>query len=363
MRYKVVRTLKEVAAVQERKRQNTEFIVGACLPKTDPASLAEVFNGPTMTPTDFSALDQLPGIRVKVSEVPQHFGKEASLVIVQTAPRWEGVDALPYWVTRSVATVAAGLIPGQGARDLSIRLLKSRRLPIHVSAGCNKNCAYCAIQFATGTVRSRPPELIVQDIVNGYSQGYRTFDFLSDSIGSYGLDLKSNLGELLEKVRALPGWFTIGISDLHPHEFSKHFRSIEALAKAGRLHYLYVPIQSGNERILRAMNRYSPVDDLKSKFKTLKKYPKVFLQSGIMAGFPGETYAEFEDSVRFLVDVDFDSVYVHYYCDMPETDSSRMTEKISKPEMMGRLEVISKSGIRFNAAKTLVEWESTMQAT
>ena len=231
---------------------------------------------------------------------------------------------------------------------------------IHVSAGCAKSCSYCAIRFATGRVRSKPLDVVMQNISEGLRKGYRTFDFLSDSIGGYGLDLGTNLGELLDRVLAHPGHFTIGISDLHPHEFIKYFDKILSLYRTRKVHYLYVPIQSGNQRILQMMNRPCDVTDLKFKFMAIRKYDNVFLQTGIMVGFPGETKEEFEDTLTFLKAVGFDNVYVHYYCDMPNTVSSSLPGKADKAVMMERLDKISRSGIRHNVAKTRIEWESTL---
>jgi tRNA A37 methylthiotransferase MiaB len=360
MRYKVANMVREVEALKGRIRKDSELIVGSCLPKTDATALAGVFHGRTITPTDFSALNGLPGITIKIDEMPQVFGRDATPMPFSGPSHWNSVDLIPYRLARWVARVAPRCCPTAGIRRISARLARSRRIAIHVSAGCNKHCSYCAIRFATGSVRSRPIDVILQDISEGLRNGYRTFDFLSDSIGGYGLDLGSNLGELLDSVLLHPGYFTIGISDLHPHEFNKHFDKILSLCKARKIHYLYVPVQSGNERILRMMKRPCDVAELIGKFRAIRRFSELFLQTGIMVGFPGETESEFEDTLAFLKAIAFDSVYVHYYCDMPNTESSSLPCKTSKAVMMDRLEKISRSEICYNAAKTLVEWESTM---
>jgi tRNA A37 methylthiotransferase MiaB len=360
MRYKVVNMIREVVALKGRIRADSELIVGSCLPRTDAAALAGVFHGRTITPTDFSVLDDLPGIATRIDEMPQVFGRDATPLALSGPARWSGVDAIPYPLARWAARIAPLCCPTAGMKRISARLARSRRMAIHVSAGCNKQCSYCAIRFATGSVRSRPVDVVIQDISEGLRNGYRTFDFLSDSIGGYGHDLGSNLGELLDRVLSIPGYFTIGISDLHPHEFSMHFDQILSLCKARRIHYLYVPVQSGSERILRMMKRPCDVGELTRRFKAIRKFREVFLQTGIMVGFPGETETDFEATLAFLKAIAFDSVYVHYYCDMPNTVSSRLPNKTSKAVMMDRLGKISRSEVCYNAAKTLVEWESTM---
>jgi tRNA A37 methylthiotransferase MiaB len=360
MRYKVANMVREVEELKTRIGKDSELIVGSCLPKTDAEALARVFHGQTITPTDFSALNELPGITIRIEELPQIYGKDAVHCSLPERTRWKGIDAIPYRLSRWVARVAPRCCPTDGMKRISANLSKSRRMTIHVSAGCNKQCSYCAIRFATGGVRSKPPDVIMQDISEGLRNGYRTFDFLSDSIGGYGTDIGSNLGELLDRVLSHPGFFTIGISDLPPQEFIRYFDRILSLCQARRIHYLYVPVQSGNERILRMMKRPCDVADLVAKFKVIHRYREVFLQTGIMVGFPGETEAEFEDTLKFLRAIGFDSVYVHYYCDMPGTLSSALPSKTDKAVMMERLDKVSRSGIRYNAAKTLIEWKSTM---
>lgn len=360
MRYKVANMVHDVEAMKGRIRKDSELIVGSCLPKTDAAALAQVFHGPTINPTDFSALNELPGITTKFQEMPQVFGRGAAPLSLLAPARWSGVDLVPYRLARWTARVALRCCPTAGIKRISARLARSRCMTIQVSAGCNKQCSYCAIRFATGSVRSKPIYVVMHDISEGLRNGYKTFDFLSDSIGGYGLDLGSNLGELLDCILSHPGYFTIGISDLHPHEFCKYFDKILTLCKARKIHYLYVPVQSGNERILRMMRRPCDIGELIGKFKAIRGFREVFLQTGIMVGFPGETEPEFEDTLAFLKATAFDSVYVHYYCDMPNTESSRLPDKTSKTVMMDRLGKISRSEICYNAAKTLVEWESTM---
>lgn len=363
MRYKVSNMVREIESLSLRIRRNSAFIVGSCLPNTDPDTLSKVFRGPTITPTDFSALNSLPDIRIKVESMPPAFGKDSGFVQLDRLTSSSAWDAIPYGLSRWTAKFLSRCFPGDGSKHIAATLRCTRRMVIYVSAGCANHCSYCAIRFATGQVRSKPPGLVVEHIAQGLRQGYRTFDLLSDSIGGYGLDIGSNLGDLLTRIRTLPGRFTIGISDLRPLEFIRYFPEIVSLCEAQRLHYLYVPIQSGNERILRLMNRPCNVGDLMAKFLTVRSYDEVFLQSGIIVGFPGETEAEFEDTLAVLQRIGFDNVYVHYYCDMPNTISSKLPDKADKAAMVLRLNKLSHSGIRYNHAKTWNEWSSTMAIT
>lgn len=360
MRYKVVNMVREVRRLSKTIGPSAELVVGACLPKTDPAALASVFSGRTITPTDFSALNDLPDIHTRVENIAPAFGKDAALIprSARRAPILKG--RVPYGIARRAAKLVRRYLPGRAMKRAAARLARAQRMVIHVSAGCPNRCSYCAIRFATGRVRSKPLEVIMQNISDGLRRGYRTFDFLSDSIGGYGLDLGTNLGALIERVLEPPGTFAVGISDLPPSDFIRFSPGILALCEAERIHYLYVPIQSGSDRVLRAMNRPCDMRDLESKLKEIRRHRDVFLQTGIIVGFPGETEAEFEETLRFLKHVEFDNVYVHYYCDMPNTESSGLSNKTEKAVMIERLEKVRLSGIPFDHRKTSIEWESTM---
>jgi tRNA A37 methylthiotransferase MiaB len=360
MRYKVVNMIGEVERLSTRIGRDSEFIVGSCLPKTNQEALAKVFQGRTITPTDFSALNALPGIKVKIENMPPIFGRNATFrTLVRRSP-WSKGNAVPYRLSRLAARIVRRCLPFNRLKPVAVRLTRIRGVAIYVAAGCAKNCSYCAIHFATGQLRSKPLDAVMQSISEGLRLGYRTFDLQADSIGGYGLDLGTNLGELFDRILDQPGHFTIGVDDLHPHEFIRYFGQILSLCRAGRLSYLYVPVQSGNGRILRMMNRPCDVKDLTTKLRAIKGFDEVFLQTCIIVGFPGETETEFEDSLEFLKAVGFDKVFFHYYCDMPNTASSTFPDKTDKAAMIERLKKINRSGTRHSVSDTSREWESNL---
>ncbi|MEW6366841.1 MAG: radical SAM protein [Acidobacteriota bacterium] len=360
MRYKAANMIGEVERLSARIGRDSELIVGSCLPKTNKEALAKVFSGRTITPTDFSALNALPQIKVKIEDMPPVFGRNAAFRPFPARNRWSKGNAIPYGISRWASRLMLRHLPFDGLKGLAIKLGRTRAMRIHVSAGCAKNCSYCAIHFATGQVRSKPLEVIMQTISEGLRLGYRTFDLISDSIGSYGLDLGTDLGELFDRVLGHPDRFTIGIDDLHPHEFIRYFDGVFSLCSAGKMSYLYVPVQSGNERILGLMNRRCNVKDLTDKLLMMRHLGDVFLETSVIVGFPGETEAEFDDTVHFLKTVDFDNVFIHYYCDMPNTTSSILPDKTDKATMVERLNRINRSGIRHSVAATRHEWDCNL---
>jgi tRNA A37 methylthiotransferase MiaB len=356
---KVAEMLEEIARLRSLLKGGGELIVGSCLPKTDGPGLRAVFDGRTITPTDFSALDGIPGITVGIEEMPPPAGTDAAGLPVQplTSPH-PGKRRVKKWAG-AAARLSMRACPALRLERLAARLDTDPRMAVFVASGCRRKCSYCAIRFATGPLKSKPPETVKRMMEDGWDQGYRKFDLYADSLGDYGLDIGTDLGRLFEWLRRSDRAFSVGLYDLHPQAFLKYHNDIRALGRAGRIHFLYVPLQSGSGRVLGAMNRPCDVLSLRDKLAEIRRRGGVFLQTSVIVGFPGETDREFEDTVAFLKAVRFSDVLVHFYTDMPDTESSRRPDKIGKADMRRRLDRLEKSGIRFDRTKARREWETT----
>lgn len=325
---RVADMMRQIGQLRGSVKADCELIVGSCLPKTDAATLKKVFTGKTITPTDFSELNQLPGIAVKVEDMPP--GTET--------------DTLHAPARTQVAVCAE----------------PDHRMGVFISSGCLRSCSYCAIRFATGGLRSKTIEWVARTISEGLDRGYRKFDMYADSIGDYGLDIGTNLGELLEWLLSNPRPLSVGISDLHPQAFLKYSDLLLSLTKAGRIHYLYVPLQSASSRILGLMNRSCDTHTLLDKLLEVRALDGgLFLQTSIIVGFPTETDTEFEETVAFLKAAGFNHVYVHVYSGMPNTASSRMSGKVPRQSILERLNRIEMVRIPHDRQHAVHEWEAS----
>jgi threonylcarbamoyladenosine tRNA methylthiotransferase CDKAL1 len=243
-----------------------------------------------------------------------------------------------YWPTTTLRKIDSGLEP-------------YNRMAISIAAGCARACPYCAKRFTLGQLRSKPVDMVMRRISEGIKLGYRTFDLFADSIGEYGQDLGTDFGTLLDRIADASARFSIGIYDLHPQDFIRYFERIIGLCKADKLHYLYVITESGNERVLKSMHREMDTADLLRKLLAIRNHKNIFMQTAIIVGYPGETDLEFEDTIALLKEVNFDDVYVHSYCDMPNTESSRLEGKISQETMLRRLRKIAGTSIKHNVSE------------
>ncbi|MEW6366843.1 MAG: radical SAM protein [Acidobacteriota bacterium] len=356
---KIADMLNEIARIRSVIREGCELVVGSCLPKTDGAGLRKVFSGKTITPTDFSALNRLPGITSGIEEMPEAIGRQAAcepLVIQPPSNTARArLKALALGATRSLMRTW----PALPLERVATRLETDRRMGVFISSGCMRKCSYCAIRFATGQLRSKPLDVVTRAFSEGLDRGYRKFELYADSIGDYGLDIGTDLGELFDWFSKSHRVFSVGIYDLHPQAFLKFFGKLFSLCRAGRIHYLYVPLQSGNARILKLMNRSCDVNALLRKLLEVRKHRGVFLQTSVIVGFPTETDAEFEETLAFLRAVRFSNVFVHFYSDMPNTESSKLADKIDRATMLLRLKRLGRAGINYDPDMARHEWEAT----
>jgi tRNA A37 methylthiotransferase MiaB len=350
--------LREIDRMRSVMRQESELIVGSCLPVTDAAALKRVFHGKTITPTDFRALNQLSGIKTRIEEPPIGLGQETSCIPIGNPPSSGRLNKRFQTAALGALNALMRAWPALRLERIASRLNGHRRMGVFISAGCMRRCSYCAIRFATGQLRSKPVEAVARTFSEGLDLGYRKFEVYADSIGDYGVDIGTNLGDVFDWLANHNRQFSVGLYDLHPHAFLKFFDKIFALCRARKVHYLYVPLQSGSQRVLKLMNRPCNLDALEKRLLAIRKLGGVFIQTSIIIGFPSETNQEFEETLAFLKRVLFSDVYVHFYSDMPNTESSRMPGKIGKEVMLQRFKRLQKARLHYDYAETRHEWES-----
>jgi tRNA A37 methylthiotransferase MiaB len=349
-RGRVALALEQITKIKKKMKTGAVLVVGGCLPKTDEQSLRSVFDGKTIHPQDFSSLNDLKKIvRKFVGPFPPvldpQFCPERR---VRTNRRLQLSGILKFKISSVVREARQfGLLPVTNNLLRRVKEIELRKKKlIYVASGCRQACSYCAIRFAVGKLRSKPLDSILQEMKSELARGVKRFELVADSLGDYGADIGLSFGNLLEGILKLDGSFRVVINYLHPNAFLEHFELVVELCVARRITGIDIPIQSANERILRLMNRPTDVKKLRQCLLELKQFKGVRLSTSCIIGFPGETDQEFEDTVAFLKEVNFDSTHNHCYSDMPGTKASDLPEKIDKQTMRRRLNRLADAGIR-----------------
>lgn len=176
---------------------------------------------------------------------------------------------------------------------------------IPISSGCLDACAYCSTKLVKGVLHSYPPEKIIEEARLAVNNGCRELWITAQDTGCYGLDLGTNLAKLLQQIAEVPGEFFVRVGMGNPHHFAKCLDELIKVFKNPKIFkFLHIPVQSGNDAVLKAMRRNYTVKTFKglvAKFR--QAVPELTLSTDIIVGYPGETKEQFMDSVNLIKEI------------------------------------------------------------
>jgi len=213
---------------------------------------------------------------------------------------------------------------------------------VPIMTGCNNFCSYCVVPYAREREISRSVKNIIAEIKDLIKKGYKEIWLLGQNVNSYK-NGKINFPRLLKLVNNIPGNFWIRFTSSHPKDFNKEV--IKAMADYNKVtHYLNLPIQSGDDKILKLMNRHYTVKDYKNKIKELrKKIPDICLSTDIIIGFPGETKKQFENTVKLFKDIKYDMAYINKYSPRFGTAASKLKDTVLWEEKKRREKILNET--------------------
>ena len=198
---------------------------------------------------------------------------------------------------------------------------------VSIMEGCSKYCSFCVVPYTRGTEVSRPFEDVVVEVAQLAAQGVLEINLLGQNVnayrGPYGDGEFADLGLLIRTIAEIDGVGRIRFTTSHPLEFSDSlidaYRDVPQLAN-----FLHLPVQAGSDRVLSAMKRGYTALEFKSKIRKLRAVrPDISISSDFIVGFPGETDAEFEKTMKLIEDVGFDQSFSFIYSRRPGTPGRR----------------------------------------
>ncbi len=214
------------------------------------------------------------------------------------------------------------------AEGLPIRRESKYRAWVSVMYGCNNFCSYCIVPYVRGRERSREMGPILEEVRELVEQGYKDITLLGQNVNSYGKDsgYDYDFADLLLELDKLEGDFTLRFMTSHPKDASK--KLIDVMASSRHIaHHFHLPMQSGSDKILLAMNRhYDRARYLEIVDYMREKMPDVTITSDIIVGFPGETEEDFEGTLEMLRRVGFDMLYSFIYSPRKGTPAAEMEQ-------------------------------------
>lgn len=211
---------------------------------------------------------------------------------------------------------------------------------VSIMYGCNNFCTYCIVPYVRGRERSRKPEDILSECRSLIESGTKEITLLGQNVNSYGKDLDCNIdfSDLLTRIAEIPGDFLIRFMTSHPRDAGK--KLFDTMASSPKIaKQLHLPFQSGSSRVLKAMNRHYD----REKYLELIHYaksvmPDLVLTSDVIVGFPGETGAEFEETISLIEEVRYDSLFTFIFSPRVGTPAAKMEDSTSKEEKNSRFD-------------------------
>ena len=222
------------------------------------------------------------------------------------------------------------------------------RLPLHrerrfqawvqISMGCNSVCSYCIVPSVRGKEVSRRPGEILAEVEGLAREGVRELTLLGQNVNSYGRDVGSSFDELLRACDAVEGIERIRFTSPHPKDFRAPV--IAAMAECESIcEHAHLPLQSGSTRVLKAMRRtYSRERYLRLVGELRAAIPDLALTTDLIVGFPGETEAEFEETVSAVEEVGYDSAFTFVYSPRQGTEAASMADQVPEDVKRERIE-------------------------
>ena len=205
---------------------------------------------------------------------------------------------------------------------------------VSIMYGCNNFCSYCIVPYVRGRERSRDPEQIIAEVRQLAAEGYQEITLLGQNVNSYGKDLGTgyDFADLLAALDEISGDYLIRFMSSQPKDAS--FKLFDTMARCSHVaKQLHLPVQSGCDRVLRAMNR--PYD--KARYLELITYarkvmPELVLTSDVIIGFPGETEAEAMETVALVEQVRFDALFTFIFSPRPGTPAAKLDDPVPRAE-------------------------------
>lgn len=220
------------------------------------------------------------------------------------------------------------------AEGLPVKRDGTFRAWIPIMYGCNNFCSYCIVPYVRGRERSRNFEDVIAEVKQVISLGYKEITLLGQNVNSYNKDLEKDkqFPALLKAISEIEGDFIIRFMTSHPRDCTKEL--LDVMASSDKIaKHLHLPFQSGNDRVLKEMNRHYD----REKYLSLIDYaykvmPSLSITSDVIVGFPGETYEEFKDTLSLIEKVKYTSLFTFIFSPRPGTKAYSMPDPVSREE-------------------------------
>lgn len=294
----------------ENKNEKSIFILSGCLPEIEPEFLEKNNIKYAFGPRKLEQIDNILRFDIKMKDIPE-----------QNISFFDNMD---YPVPN----------PEYRPHILEEYIAAKNEYKIRVCWGCKSNCSYCVIKRSTKDLKSKPLEEIKKEMVKGINLGYNKFFFTGGDLGSYGMDIGTNVVELLKLITSFKN-ISLYLQEFNVQWIIKYKEEIQKLLIKNMNNYnkiiINTPIQSGSNKILRDMNRPYNAEDVLKAIRVIRTCnPKIFFGSHFITGFPGESDEDHEQTKEFVDQLNLDFIMAFPYSEHPKARSAKFNNKVDQ---------------------------------
>jgi MiaB-like tRNA modifying enzyme len=214
---------------------------------------------------------------------------------------------------------------------------------VPIASGCIGRCAYCSVKLIKGDLVSYPVESIIEEVRRCVKDRCKEIWITAQDTGCYGVDIGTNITELLKKLVEIPGDFMIRLGMANPQSVLQNLEElIKVFQHEKMFKFLHVPVQSGNNKILKSMNRPYEVEDFKHIVKRFREeIPEINIATDMIVGFPGESEEQFRDSMLLVDQIKPDVLNISRFVARPGTRAEKRENQVQGGEIKNRSRTIS----------------------
>jgi len=352
-------SIRFISIAQKKMRKSAQLIIFGCLAGINGSRLTSQFKLTALTRNTLNRLDNIIDSDIKLEQISvsndlsqyeeyilKSYNSVEKLIVRKQIElsRQFFINTFSYVKPRAILHTIKNLFKTTDNYTEHYKSYNGHRIfNIRIATGCNAECSYCSIKFAVGPLKSEYLDTILKQFENGLSKGYRVFRLVAEDVGAYGQDIGTSIVALLEKIFENKKDFLLMIDDFSPIWFIQYFRELSGILTkhSSKIAHIGIPMQSGSDKILSLMKRDYRAEDIQKCLTSLKKDANnLRIHSHVITGFPGEEEVDFQKTMNFLKEIQFDKVITFIYSDRPKIPSSKLPGKIpekTKKERQNRL--------------------------
>ena len=295
------------------------------------------------------------GCMVQQPHIAEKIKKSYPIVDLVFGPHelWRFPELLEKAMTGKKRVFATEKSDGNLAEGIPQQRDGSVKAWLSIMYGCNNFCTYCIVPYVRGRERSRQPEDVVAEARELIAAGYKDITLLGQNVNSYGRDLGCGVdfADLIRMVDEIEGDYVLRFMTSHPKDATeKLFRTMAESRHCA--HQLHLPVQSGNDRVLKAMNRSYTRQKYLDQVALARQYmPDLVLTTDIIVGFPGETEEEFAETLSLVEEVRFDAMFTFIYSKRVGTPAASMPDPYTRADKQKHFDRLTETANRISAEK------------